>query len=63
MFLEVVDENKCNWMMFVRPADNYSEQNMVAYQLGHDIYYAVTQEIAAKQELKVGKYFQTQDFS
>ncbi|XP_070202868.1 PR domain zinc finger protein 10-like isoform X2 [Littorina saxatilis] len=52
-YFETSDENKCNWMMFVRPAATYSEQNMVAYQHGHDIYFTVIKTIEPRHELKV----------
>ena len=47
------DENRCNWMMFVRPAQNWSEQNLIVYQFGLDIYFATIKPIEPKQELKV----------
>lgn len=53
VYFETSDENKCNWMMFVRPAESYAEQNMVAYQYGQDIYFSVTKNIEARGELKV----------
>ncbi|ESO93852.1 hypothetical protein LOTGIDRAFT_104847, partial [Lottia gigantea] len=52
-YFETSDENKCNWMMFVRPARNFAEQNVVAYQYGQDIYFTVMKNIEARQELKV----------
>lgn len=52
-YFELSDENKCNWMMFVRPADNYAEQNLVVYQHGQDVFFSVTKNIEARQELKV----------
>jgi len=58
-YLETTDENKCNWMMFVRPAANYQEQNLVVYQHGYQLYFTVTKEIEAKKELKVDKYIIT----
>ena len=39
--------------MFVRPAQHYAEQNLVAYQHGHDIYYVTTKDVPPKEELKV----------
>lgn len=54
MYLETSDENLCNWMMFVRPAQTFAEQNMVAYQHGSEIYFTVTKDITEpKTELKV----------
>lgn len=52
-YFETSDENKCNWMMFVRPAESYAEQNMVVFQYGQDLYFTVTKVIEAKMELKV----------
>ncbi len=53
-FYESTDENRCNWMMFVRPAQNWAEQNLIVYQFGLDLYFATIKPIEAKQELKVG---------
>lgn len=53
LYFDTNDENKCNWMMFVRPADNFAEQNIVAYQHGFDIYFSVTKNIESRSELKV----------
>ncbi|CAH1797479.1 unnamed protein product [Owenia fusiformis] len=53
VFYDAVDENKCNWMMFVRPAKTYAEQNVVAYQHGTDIYFSAIKHIPSREELKV----------
>ncbi|XP_013884751.1 PR domain zinc finger protein 10 isoform X2 [Austrofundulus limnaeus] len=53
MWLDLSDEESCNWMMFVRPAQNHLEQNLVAYQYGSDIFYTCIKHIQPKQELKV----------
>ncbi len=47
------DENRCNWMMFVRPAPSWAEQNLVAYQFRGDVYFTTVKPVDAKQELKV----------
>nr|CEP16114.1 PRDM10/15 [Platynereis dumerilii] len=52
-YFEATDENKCNWMMFVRPAQSYDEQNLVAYQYGSEIYFCTTKHIQPRVELKV----------
>lgn len=52
-WLDLSDEDSCNWMMFVRPAQNHLEQNLVAYQYGSEIFYATIKNIQPKQELKV----------
>uniref|UniRef100_W5LYA7 PR domain zinc finger protein 10 n=1 Tax=Lepisosteus oculatus TaxID=7918 RepID=W5LYA7_LEPOC len=53
LWLDLSDEERCNWMMFVRPAQNHLEQNLVAYQYGKDIYYTTIKNIEPKQELKI----------
>ncbi|XP_012943372.1 PR domain zinc finger protein 10 [Aplysia californica] len=52
-YFETSDENRCNWMMFVRPAKTFSEQNLVAYQYKQDVFFTVTKLVENKQELKV----------
>ncbi|XP_011480583.1 PR domain zinc finger protein 10 isoform X1 [Oryzias latipes] len=53
LWLDLSDEDSCNWMMFVRPARNHLEQNLVAYQYGSDLFYTTIKNIQPKQELKV----------
>ncbi|KAJ4935413.1 hypothetical protein JOQ06_016946 [Pogonophryne albipinna] len=53
LWLDLSDEDSCNWMMFVRPAQNHLEQNLVAYQYGSEIFYTSIKNIQPKQELKV----------
>eukprot|EP00066_Takifugu_rubripes_P017652 XP_011606918.1 PREDICTED: PR domain zinc finger protein 10 isoform X2 [Takifugu rubripes] len=53
LWLELSDEERCNWMMFVRPAQNHLEQNLVAYQYGSEIFYTTIKNIQPKEELKV----------
>ncbi|XP_030620653.1 PR domain zinc finger protein 10 isoform X1 [Chanos chanos] len=53
LWLDLTDEERCNWLMFVRPAQNHLEQNLVAYQYGSDIFYTTIKNIQPKQELKV----------
>ncbi|KAJ8402155.1 hypothetical protein AAFF_G00370200 [Aldrovandia affinis] len=53
LWVELTDEERCNWLMFVRPAQNHLEQNLVAYQYGADIFYTTIKNIQPKQELKV----------
>ncbi|XP_035242509.1 PR domain zinc finger protein 10 isoform X2 [Anguilla anguilla] len=53
LWVELSDEERCNWLMFVRPAQNHLEQNLVAYQYGADIFYTTIKNIQPKQELKV----------
>ncbi len=49
-------------MMFVRPAQNWAEQNLIVYQFGMDLYFATIKPIEAKQELKVGSFDKPQGF-
>lgn len=53
MWVDLSDEESCNWLMFVRPAENHLEQNLVAYQYGSEIFYTTIKNIQPKQELKV----------
>uniref|UniRef100_A0A6I8NUG5 PR domain zinc finger protein 10 n=1 Tax=Ornithorhynchus anatinus TaxID=9258 RepID=A0A6I8NUG5_ORNAN len=53
LWFELSDEALCNWMMFVRPAQNHLEQNLVAYQYGHHVYFTTIKNVEPKQELKV----------
>ncbi|XP_051512220.1 PR domain zinc finger protein 10 isoform X3 [Myxocyprinus asiaticus] len=53
LWFDLSDEERCNWMMFVRPAQNHLEQNLVAYQYGSEIFYTTIKNIQPKQELKV----------
>ncbi|MEE6511621.1 hypothetical protein FKM82_018261 [Ascaphus truei] len=53
LWFELSEECLCNWMMFVRPAENHLEQNLVAYQYGQHIYYTTIKNVEPKQELKV----------
>nr|XP_043888254.1 PR domain zinc finger protein 10 isoform X3 [Solea senegalensis] len=53
MWFDLSDEDSCNWMMFVRPAQNHLEQNLVAYQYGSEIFYTTIKNIQPKQELRV----------
>ena len=39
-YLDTSDENTSNWMMFIRTAETYSEQNLVAYQHNGCIYFS-----------------------
>ncbi|XP_062906495.1 PR domain zinc finger protein 15 isoform X3 [Mobula hypostoma] len=50
---DTANEEDCNWMIFVRPATDYSHQNLTAYQQSHDIYFNTLQEIQPGTELRV----------
>lgn len=32
-YLDTSDENECNWMYFIQPANNSDEQNLVCFQV------------------------------
>ena len=55
-YIDAHEEDHCNWMMFVRPATNPLEQNLVAYQHGNDIFFSVIKSIEPRQELKVSAF-------
>lgn len=58
-WLDLSDEDRSNWMMFVRPAQNHLEQNLIAYQYGSEIFYTSIKNIQPKQELKVSTAYCT----
>ncbi|XP_072378208.1 PR domain zinc finger protein 10-like [Diabrotica undecimpunctata] len=51
--VDAADENTSNWMMFVRKATTYEEQNLVITQEDNGIYFTTTTVIMPKQELRV----------
>uniref|UniRef100_T1J3M9 PR domain zinc finger protein 10 n=1 Tax=Strigamia maritima TaxID=126957 RepID=T1J3M9_STRMM len=54
MHLDTTDESMSNWMRFVRPAENYSEQNLVVVQSEQSLYFFTTCHVYPRTELKVG---------
>lgn len=52
--LDTSDEYQCNWMCFVEPASEPSLQNLIAYQLGQDIYFSVQKPVKSGDTLYVG---------
>lgn len=52
-YLKRVNEDHCNWMMFVRPASRVEEQNCVVWQLDSAIYFSTVIPIRARKELRV----------
>ncbi|XP_066244842.1 PR domain zinc finger protein 5-like isoform X1 [Euwallacea similis] len=52
-YLDTVDESDCCWMMFVKPASDAEEQNLICYQEGEDIYFSSVRDIPAGEELQV----------
>ena len=53
MKLDVSHEESSNWMRFVRPADRYSEQNLIVIQEQGQLYFTSTRTINPRQELRV----------
>ncbi|KAK3596783.1 hypothetical protein CHS0354_038785 [Potamilus streckersoni] len=51
--LDFSDEDKCNWMMFVRPARTFKEQNLIATQQEGKLFFITTKPIPSNTELKV----------
>lgn len=45
--LDISDENSCNWMMFVRPANVFTQKNIEAFQDKGQIYF-VTCKVSIK---------------
>lgn len=54
MYIDCADEYESNWMSFIRPASCYSEQNLIAFQLGGtEIYFATIKNIPPRTELRI----------
>lgn len=53
VFLDTSNENECNWLSLIQPAVSRQEQNLIAFQLGSDIYYSTTRLVKASELLKV----------
>ncbi|VDI34508.1 zinc finger protein PLAG1, partial [Mytilus galloprovincialis] len=51
--IDISDEDKSNWMMFVRPARNTAEQNVVVYQQDEHIFFVSIKPIPSNTEIKV----------
>lgn len=32
-YLDTTNENECNWMIFIRPAESIEDQNLICYQV------------------------------
>lgn len=55
--LDLSDEDKCNWMMFVRPARTAAEQNVVACQHQNKIFYVSTKVCISRYHVQEEKAF------
>ncbi|KAG9469775.1 hypothetical protein GDO78_019689 [Eleutherodactylus coqui] len=53
IWFDTSSEDECNWMMLVRPATDFTHQNLTAFQHGNDIYFTTSRDIAAGTELRV----------
>ncbi|XP_068126484.1 PR domain zinc finger protein 15 isoform X2 [Hyperolius riggenbachi] len=53
LLFDTSSEYECNWMMLVRPATDFTHQNLTAFQHGSDIYFTTSQDIAPGTELRV----------
>ncbi|XP_073524584.1 PR domain zinc finger protein 15 isoform X6 [Phyllobates terribilis] len=53
VLFDTSSEDECNWMMLVRPASDFTHQNLTAFQHGNDIYFTTSCDIAAGTELRV----------
>uniref|UniRef100_UPI0035902B7E PR domain zinc finger protein 10-like isoform X2 n=1 Tax=Myxine glutinosa TaxID=7769 RepID=UPI0035902B7E len=52
-WLDLSDENRSNWLMLVRPAQNHAQQNLSAYQHGIHIFVCTTRLVLPREELRV----------
>ncbi|KAF7701432.1 PR domain zinc finger protein 15 [Silurus meridionalis] len=51
--LDTSNEDDCNWMMLVRPATDYTHQNLTAYQQDDELYFNTSQDVLPGAELRV----------
>ena len=51
VLLDTSNENQCNWLCLIRAAT--TEANLIAVQLGTDIFYIAKQQIEPEEELTV----------
>nr|XP_015196761.1 PREDICTED: PR domain zinc finger protein 15 [Lepisosteus oculatus] len=50
---DTANEDDCNWMMLVRPASDYKQQNLNAYQQDDEVYFNTSQDVQPGSELRV----------
>ncbi|XP_062831197.1 PR domain zinc finger protein 15 isoform X1 [Anolis carolinensis] len=53
VYFDTSNEDDCNWMMMVRPANQYDHQNLTAFQHENDIYFTTSRDIPPGTELRV----------
>ncbi|KAK0055437.1 PR domain zinc finger protein 10 [Biomphalaria pfeifferi] len=53
LYLDTSDKYKCNWMIFVRPASKFSQQNLAAFENNGQIFFVTCKNIPAGTELRV----------
>ncbi|KAM4795603.1 PR domain zinc finger protein 15 [Rhinophrynus dorsalis] len=53
ILFDTSSEDDCNWMMLVRPAEEFTHQNLTAFQHGNDIYFTTSCDIESGTELRV----------
>ncbi|KAF5281232.1 hypothetical protein FQA39_LY05118 [Lamprigera yunnana] len=52
-YLNTFDEHNCNWIMFITPAQNFEEQNLICFQEELNIFYVCLKDVKAGEYLKV----------
>ena len=52
-YVDGLDVSKSNWMRFVNPAHSEGHQNLVACQIGLEIYFYTVRPVPADRELLV----------
>ncbi len=51
--LDTSDENVCNWLCLVPTADTSDSQNLMAVQMGVDLFYMTTRQVLPGEPLRV----------
>ncbi|XP_067947885.1 PR domain zinc finger protein 10-like [Watersipora subatra] len=52
-YLDYTEEEKCNWMMFVRPAEKWSDVNLTVCEMDSKIYFITSKCVQSDQEFRV----------
>ena len=56
VYLDCTNQNACNWMMFVRSARSFDDQNLAAYQHNGKVYF-VTIKVLSSAALNTGAIY------
>lgn len=52
-WLNILNENECNWLSLIKPAFDITEQNCIVFQLQNQVSYSTIREIKPGEALSV----------